>query len=216
MKRFLFMVGLCAMLAASASATPTLYFSPTVTSHGWTYDGAGTLSFPYEIKIDSTAFGPGDSANGLTVVLPDLSVSGAGGMYTVTPLGDAFVRIVQGTAVRLEGTLSGGFLTTSGTTATAYPLFAADVTGITSPDGTNFSGALDSLLAAGSADVDMGFTGAFGSGYDSFAEMLDGCYEGNDGFTGSMSVAPVPAPGAVLLGSFGAGLVGWMRRRRSL
>ena len=79
----------------------------------------------------------------------------------------------------------------------------------TAQDGTVVSQLVDGNAGA----AGYGFYGTGGSLISSI--QVD--YVGTLGFAvGEFGVAAIPAPGAILLGGIGAGLVGWLRRRRTL
>ena len=113
------------------------------------------------------------------------------------------------------GGLSVSFLDDVGDTAVGFqsvPISPADITG-------------DILLSLSFNDTTNQFTGAFslngGSTFQHpfapiYTDLQPGVFQDWE-LTGiSYDVQAVPAPGAALLGAFGAGLVGWLRRRKAL
>ncbi|MBP7052419.1 MAG: PEP-CTERM sorting domain-containing protein [Phycisphaerae bacterium] len=206
------------MLADTVTPQQVLTFGPADGSAGeWYYNGAGVMSFDQDIVVDSGLASNYDALVGARVYLPTFQVSGIpDAPYTLTPLGSSeiTIRSADNSVTYMTGTLTISDLTTVGTVAGAYTQFQADITDvfITHEGSALGSSALEILenLSVTSLDFDLSFTGGSGSGYKSFADMLDRGGIGSGGFSGSMSI-PEPAT-IILLGLSGLTLV---RKRRT-
>jgi len=201
------------LMAAPALAVPTIQFNPGGASPGqWYYDGGTTLSFSQDVVVVLVQGGTADGLFGATVFVPSMTIGG----IPVAPytLGGGLFEIKDPTATTtwLTGTLGVGDLFPVGDGALAYTDIQVDLTGISiTAAGAANSALLASMLASSqtTADFSLSLQGA----PVNFATMLDTGTPGRDGFSGAMTI---PAPGAILLGSIGVALVGWMRRRRTL
>jgi len=205
------------ILADTVTPQQVLTFSPTNGSAGeWSYNGAGVLSFDQSITVDSGLASNYDALVGAHVYLPTFQIGGIpGSPYTLTPLGNPQITIksADNSVTYMTGTLAVGDLGTLGTVAGGYTEFKADISNVfITHEGSDLASAALALLEQmgfPALDFDLSFSGGSGTGYRSFADMLDRGGLGSGGFSGAMSV-PEPAT-IVLLGFSGLAI---LRRRR--
>jgi len=205
-------------LGAPVFATPSIEFSPNPnTAGGWTYDGAGTLSFNQTVSVDRALSSNADPLVGASVYVPTFAVSGIpNGPYALTPLGSSTITIgsADGTQIYLKGTLAAGDLIPVGTIGAAYSSFTADITNLTITDAGKALGsaALSAIIKSGtkSLDFELSLQGGSGTNYHTLTQMLAGGYVGGNGFSGAMSI---PEPATIALLSFGS--LALLRKRKA-
>jgi hypothetical protein len=217
-KKGLLALIICTLLSTLASATPSIYFSTIPGDNSWGLSKPGAnwvLNFPVnktEVDLPSAPDAlyqdhinlPSMTLSNITVVVPGSTLTA-----DLTPTGS--LGIQNGAGV-MTANIGPGILIVSGSTFVAYPTVQDDLN-ITSIN-AGYSATIDELYAAqlNGYDIDLSFAGS--STTNLYTLIMSGSGSAVGGMSGN--ILAVPAPGAILLGGIGVGLVGWLKRRRTM